>query len=490
LFILTQPGSAPFELTTNLGDASGTQQGNGSVHFVLFSTLGDLLTSASAVTGTDGSVLTVSHCWNGDPLIPTTITTTVFDAGTGVAWSGTESVGAAANDTSDVGGVQEGTPLTGTVTYTFFTNGGCDGEGTAQTVDIIDGAIPPSPSTLSLAAGSYSYEAVYNGDSNYAASPTGECEPFSVGTAPSSTSTVLDDAATNAPWTGDETTGAQAYDTSTVSGGIEGFTPTGTVMYTLFDNGTCTSPAQADSKAHAIISTLTVTLNPDGTVPNSATTSPLTPGNYSFDASYSGDSNYDPSGVSECEPFSVNDGPTTTTTVLKDATTGQDWAGTETAGATAYDTSTVSGAAGGIAPTGTVTYSYFTNGTCNGTPGSTHDVTLNPDGSVPISATTAPLVAGSYSFDAVYTGDDNYSASAVSSCEPFTVAVVTSPSTVTPTNTPTLGSTAAPAAKGSAIAFTGADLAGMWAGAVALLGLGGLLVLASRRRKGQANHAE
>jgi hypothetical protein len=102
------------------------------------------------------------------------------------------------------------------------------------------------------------------------------------------------------------------------------------------------------------------------------------------------------------------------------------------------------------------------------------------------------LAAGSYSFDAVYTGDDNYGASAVSACEPFTVAAVTSGSTATP-NTPatSAGTTSTPtpahaATAGAAIAFTGADLAGMWAGAIALLGLGGLLVLTSRRRRGRA----
>jgi hypothetical protein len=491
LFILTSPGAGPWELTTNLGDAAGTQQGGGAIHFVLFTPLDSTLTSASAVTGTGTSVLTVSGCQSGTPLTPTTISTTVFDATTGVAWSGTETVGAAASDTATVGGTQVGTPLTGTVTYTFFTNGTCDGDGTVQTAGIVGGVIPHSPPTLSLAAGSYSYEAVYSGDSNYAASPVGECEPFSVGMVPTTTATVLDDAATSAPWTGDETTGAKAFDTSTVSGGIVGFVPTGTVTYTLFDNGTCALPLQTEIADHAVLSMQTVTLNPDGSVPNSATTAALTPGNYSFDAGYSGDSNYDASPVSDCEPFSVGDGPTTTATVLKDAATNPNWAGTEVAGATAYDTSTVSGAAGGIVPTGTVTYSYFTNAGCSGTPVSTEPVTLNPDGTVPNSSTTAALAAGSYSFDAVYGGDSNYSASAVSDCEPFTVAAgATAASTVTATPTtpaavPTPTPPTPPKAAPSAIAFTGADLYGMSATGLALLGLGGLFILMARRRKGQ-----
>ncbi len=48
--------------------------------------------------------------------------------------------------------------------------------------------------------------------------------------------TVVFDAANNQAWTGTETTGAGAYDTSSVSG-VTGFTPTGSVTYSFFDNG-------------------------------------------------------------------------------------------------------------------------------------------------------------------------------------------------------------------------------------------------------------
>ena len=44
------------------------------------------------------------------------------------------------------------------------------------------------------------------------------CEPFSVGKATSSTGTTVFDAGNNAAWTGDEKTGAGAYDTATVTG--------------------------------------------------------------------------------------------------------------------------------------------------------------------------------------------------------------------------------------------------------------------------------
>jgi hypothetical protein len=79
LFILSSPDTGPFTITTTFlpaGDtsANGTQQGNGSVHFVVFSPLGAKLTSASAGPGTDGSVLTVSGCQDGAPASTTTTT--------------------------------------------------------------------------------------------------------------------------------------------------------------------------------------------------------------------------------------------------------------------------------------------------------------------------------------------------------------------------------------------------------------------------------
>ena len=88
-------------------------------------------------------------------------------------------------------------------------------------------------------------------------------------------------------------------------------------------------------------------------------------------------------------------------------------------GASAYDTATLSAAAG-FTPTGTVTYSFYTNGACSGTASTTGKVTLG-GGKVPNSTATSALSAGPYSFQAAYSGDSNYQA-ATSRCEPFSVA--------------------------------------------------------------------
>ena len=207
---------------------------------------------------------------------------------------------------------------TGTVRYSFYANGNCEGDSvSSNTVDVSAGNVPASDTTDPLGGGTYSFDAHYSGDSNYT-SVTSACEPFTVDPADPAASTTVFDAAKSAAWSGTEVTGATAYDTSTVTG-VEGFTPTGTVTYTLYSGGTCTRGTTSDTapSAHAVISTDTVTLA-GGIVPNSSTTSPLGAGSYSYGAVYSGDSNYVRT-VMTCEPFTVGKAIPTTATVVFDA---------------------------------------------------------------------------------------------------------------------------------------------------------------------------
>ncbi len=344
-------------------------------------------------------------CYPSRVVTTTSTKTTVDDAGTSTPWAGTEVTGASAYDTATVSGSGRFTP-TGSVTYSFFTNSSCSGSpSTTQKVTLNSGAVPNSSTVGPLATASYSFDATYGGDGNNQASVSA-CEPFTVTQAATTTATTVDDAGTSTPWAGTEVTGASAYDTATVSGSGS-ITPTGTVTYSFFTNSSCAgSPNTTED----------VTLN-SGAVPNSSTVGPLATASYSFDATYGGDGNNQAS-VSACEPFTVTQAATTTATTVDDAGTSTPWAGTEVTGASAYDTATVSGS-GSITPTGTVTYSFFTNSSCSGSPNTTEDVTLN-SGAVPNSSTVGPLATASYSFDATYGGDGNNQAS-VSACEPFTV---------------------------------------------------------------------
>ncbi len=238
--------------------------------------------------------------------------------------------------------------------------------------------MPNSSRTSALAAGSYSYIAIYSGDNNYKGS-TGSVEPLTINKASSSVSTTIFDS-TGCAVTG--TLGEKVYDTASVTG--TPITPSGTVTYEFFTtlNGTGTHVDQ------------TVTLNSNGTVPNSSTTSALAAGSYSYIAIYSGDNNYKGS-TGSVEPLTINKASSSVSTTIFDSTGGTV---TGVTGEKVYDTASVTGTP--IAPSGTVTYEFFT--TLNGT--GTHvdqTVTLSSNGTVPNSSTTSALAAGSYSYIAI-----------------------------------------------------------------------------------------
>ena len=330
----------------------------------------------------------------------------VDDAALASAWNGNEGTGATAFDTATVTAVAGVTP-TGTLLYSFFANGTCAGGATTtHGVTLSAGVVPNSLTTASLAAGSYSYKAAYSGDGSYLATAAA-CEPFTVVPVASGLGTVVDDATTHAAWDGTETIGATANDSATVTT-VGGIAPTGNVVYRLYPNLTCAgSPSTTGAK----------TLS-GGLVPNSTATSVLAAGSYSYAATYSGDSNY-VGATAGCEPFAVALSTSTVGNIVDDAGTSSPWAGTETTGASAYDTATVA-TVGGIAPTGTVTYRLYLNGACTGGASTTAGATLTGGGTVPNSAATGALAPGPHAFTASYSGDANYQAH-VSSCASFTV---------------------------------------------------------------------
>jgi uncharacterized repeat protein (TIGR01451 family) len=323
--------------------------------------------------------------------------TTVFDAKTNAAWNGTETTGASAYDTSSVTASPPAFAPTGTISYTYFTNGGCSGSGSPAGTLLALGT--HSSTEGPLAAGSYSFQATYSGDSNYAGS-TGPCESFTVGQGTSTTATVVFDAGSNSPWSGTETTGASAYDTSSVTPSFGAIAPTGTISYSFFTTGDCSE--HSSSAGGGSIGTI------------SATEGPLGAGTYSFQATYSGDNNYTGS-TGPCEQFTVSKGTSNVATTVFDAATNAAWSGTETTGASAYDTSSVTFSTTNVAATGTVSYSFFNTINCSGNATAAGTVGLGSN-----SSTEGPLAAGNYSFQATYSGDGNFNGK-TGSCEPLTV---------------------------------------------------------------------
>jgi uncharacterized repeat protein (TIGR01451 family) len=315
-------------------------------------------------------------------------------------------VGASAYDTASVT-PSDGFTATGTVDYTFFTNGDCSGEGSAAGSVTLDqqGNVPNSDPTGLLAAGDYSFQATYSGDDNYKGS-TGDCEPFSVGKAPLRPSTTIKNAADDSTVDGVLPLGSKVYDTTQLSGAVEGFDPTGTVSYRFFQNGDCSGEGSSAGSDVAL----------DG---QSDTQGPLGAGDYSFQATYSGDSNYN-GATSACEPLTIGKVTPSASTTLKDAATNATIENGSTLphGSSVYDTADISNA-GGFPLAGTLSFRFFHNGDCSGTPASVQTgVAVGGH-----SAATGALDEGSYGFQAMYVAgnDPNHSDSAWSACEPFNI---------------------------------------------------------------------
>jgi hypothetical protein len=220
--------------------------------------------------------------------------------------------------------------------------------------------------------------------------------------------TTIFDAKTNLAVSGPVALGTSVFDTSKINGQVSGIPALGTLTYTFYPtlNGTGTP-----------ISTQTVPLNPDGTVPNSNPTGALGAGSYSYVATFTPAAG-NPYGqqilTSAAEPLTVNQGNSATATAIQDASGG---VVTGALGESVHDTATVTGSP--FTPTGTVIYTFYPTINGTGTPISTQTVTL-VGGLVPNSAATGALMAGSYSYIAVYSGDKNYKGS-TSDVEPLTI---------------------------------------------------------------------
>jgi hypothetical protein len=206
--------------------------------------------------------------------------------------------------------------------------------------------------------------------------------------------------------------GSSIYDTAAVTSFP---TPTGapaatgTVTFTLY-SGTCGSGSPLLSSNNVALGS------------SSDTFGPLAAGDYYIVAVYSGDSRYAGS-TGACEPFHINKGDLTLSTTLYTGNTQIPDGGQAPANLTlpiVYDTASASNTNPNIAPSGTVTFTFFNNINCTPTGSAAGTAGI----ANAISANQGPLGAGSYSFLATYAGDPNYNDTAAS-CEKFTVTTVT-----------------------------------------------------------------
>jgi hypothetical protein len=353
------------------------------------------------------------------PTVTTTIHNAAHEAVTAVA------LGSTVHDSVAVTG-SAGT-ATGNVTFDFFNSGDCSGDpaATSGSFALSSGSVDATTFTQGpLAAGSYSFKAHYGGGGNYAAGDS-DCEPLTVGKADSSTATTIHNAAHEAVT--QVALGSTVHDQANVSSTNTSFDPSGDVTFTFW-RGAADCEA-GDSEAAGVVS-----VDSDGVAHPSDSKGPLQAGDYAFRASYAGDANFNDS-TSDCEPLTVGKATPGIATIVKDSAGNTvDNNNPAAAGITAvHDTATLSGQVGSFSldGTATVTYSFFNNNACTGTPASTENKTVSALGLVPDSSAQI-LGAGSYSYQATYNGNANY-AQATGACEPFRMVPPTGK--ITPTQT-------------------------------------------------------
>jgi MYXO-CTERM domain-containing protein len=284
-----------------------------------------------------------------------------------------------------------GTP-TGTVTFVDTNSGTTLGSGT------VAGNGQATLTTSSLAPGSYDVTATYGGDTNFTgSSSSGQSEVVNQ----EGTSLVVGTSQSPAVFQTSVTF------TATVTSN-NGGTPTGTVSF--LDGAT---PIGSGTLSGGVAT---------------LTTAALAVGTHTITANYGGDTDYDTSTNTVAQEIDV---APTTTAVLADVNP-------SVAGQTVTFTATVAGnVAGGVVPTGSVTYSI------DGSPGPT--ATLDGNGNATFS--TAALTTGSHTITAAYGGDGNFAGSD-SSASPLT-QVVNQAATAT-----ALISSSNPSNTGDSVTFT------------------------------------
>lgn len=395
--------------TINTGETVGCSAQPSACTIALITQLGNVFTQKYPMPATSTGLLQTSTS------ITTQLSSTSITFGNSVTDSAT-----LAGVTSSAGG---------NVKYYFFDNLGhtdntCSGAGVqVSSVTVTNGVVPNSGSRSfpdPTYVGSYSWDAVYSGDSNNNAAIS-VCEPMSV-TKFSPTLT------TNPANGGVITIGATETDTASISGSFSA-PPTGTITFQVF-TPSCSGAPQPYFPGGTTSDIKTI-------VGGSAVSDSITPpaiGTYYWTASYSGDSNYN-AVVGQCEllvvqttnnPSKIN--PTITTTLSSSSIV---------AGNSVTDSATFQNTV--PAPSGMIAFEAFSTPTCSGSPVyySSPVVVNGPGPWGPSSPGFFPTVVGSpsYRWEVIYTGDNNYNP-AITSCtaEPLTVTKAT------PTITTTLSS--------------------------------------------------
>ena len=341
----------------------------------------------------------------------------------------TASIGGSLTDTATLANAYN---PTGTITFTLYgpsATQSCTTQVGQVASTVSSNGNYTSPTIKPTQAGTYWWIANYGGDTNNAATTNGCGASNESSVVNPVTPTVTTSASPSSV-----TVGGSVADTATIS---VGYSPGGSITWTLYSNGSCTGSPLFTSTAQ--------TVNGNATYTSSSFTTTAS-GTFTWRFTYTGDTNNN--AVSACggtnETLTVNKATPTFSTTPSPSTV--------TTGSNAADKATLSGGFGTLG--GTISYALYSpsDATCSGTP-----APLTPTGNTVSGAGTytsgniQPNTAGTWHWIATYSGDSNNNGAA-DPCsgtgnEPLTVQ-----------NATTLASLTAPSSATANAAISGSSL--------------------------------
>jgi hypothetical protein len=212
--------------------------------------------------------------------------------------------------------------------------------------------------------------------------------------------------------------GGKIHDSAVLIGAALGPTPTGTITFRLYgpNDPTCSGPVAA---TYGPLSASQTTISPDF--------SPTASGTYYWVADYSGDNTYAPQ-TSACgqETVQVTDVTPKITTMASP--------GVQAGSGTIHDTATLTG---GMSPTGTVEFVLFApdDPTCASKTVPFISTVPVGDPSSVVSGSFTPTVAGTYHWEAMYSGD-THNGAVTSGCSDANESVTVTPAPTPPATSP------------------------------------------------------
>ena len=332
-------------------------------------------------------------------------------------------IGTSVHDSATISGATS--TAGGTISYGLYSNNTCttlvqDLTPTINTVTA--GVAPDSNSYQFTSAGTWYFQATYSGDANNTGPVSSACTSETMVVSPNTPSV-----STTMSATSPIAIGTSVHDSATISGATS--TAGGTISYGLYSNNTCTT----------LVQDLTPTINTvtAGVAPDSNSYQFTSAGTWYFQATYSGDANNTGPVSSACTSETMVVSPNTPSVSTTMSATSPIAIGTSV-----HDSATISGATSTAG--GTISYGLYSNNTCT---------TLVQDLTPTINTVTAGVApdsnsyqftsAGTWYFQATYSGDANNTGPVSSACTSETMVVSPNTPTIDTTPNPSTGAVGA-----------------------------------------------